>query len=82
MDIAPPLIELAARMRSFGDDQAESPSPMEARIRRTVEASLQQWGRVYANITRWRREAYVKKVEPHLEFLLDEKNAFAEGKEA
>jgi hypothetical protein len=41
MDIAPPLIELAARMRSFSDGQTENPSPMEARIRRTVEASLQ-----------------------------------------
>ncbi|EFX69798.1 hypothetical protein DAPPUDRAFT_113326 [Daphnia pulex] len=82
MDIAPPLIELAARMRSFSDGQTEEPSPMEARIKRTVEASLQQWGRAYANITKLRREAYVKKVEPHLEFLLEEKSAFAEGKEA
>jgi hypothetical protein len=82
MDIAPPLIELAARMRSFSEDQAESPSPMEARIRRTVEASLQQWGRAYANVTRLRREAFIKKVEPYFEFLLDEKSAFAEGKEA
>jgi hypothetical protein len=53
-----------------------------SRIRRTVEASLQQWGRAYANITRLRREAFIKKVEPHFEFLLDEKSAFAEGKEA
>ena len=83
MDIAPPpLIELAARMREFSDEQARSASPIEARIRRTVEASLQQWGWAYANITRLRREAFIKKVEPHFEFLLDEKSAFAEGKEA
>ncbi len=82
MDIAPPLIELAARMREFSDEQAGSASPIEARIRRTVEASLQQWGRAYANITRLRREAFIKKVEPHFDFLLDEKSAFAEGKEA
>jgi hypothetical protein len=41
MDIAPPLIELAARMRSFSIGQTEEPSPMEARIRRTIKASLQ-----------------------------------------
>nr|CAH0110683.1 unnamed protein product [Daphnia galeata] len=55
---------------------------MEARIRRTAEASLQQWGRAYANFTRLRREAFIKKVEPHFKFLLDEQSAFAEGKEA
>ena len=41
MDIAPPLIELAARIRSFSDDQTENPSRIEARIKRMVEASLQ-----------------------------------------
>jgi hypothetical protein len=82
MDIAPPLIELAARVRSFSIGQTEEPSPMEARIRRTIKASLQQWSQAYANITKLRREAYVKKVEPHLEFLLEEKIAFAEGNEA
>ncbi|KAI9556041.1 hypothetical protein GHT06_018608 [Daphnia sinensis] len=71
MDIAPPLIELAARLRSFSDSQTENPTPLEARIKRTVEASLQQWGWSYANITKLRREAYVKKVEPHSEFLLE-----------
>jgi hypothetical protein len=69
-------------MRSFSIGQTEEPSPMEARIRRTIKASLQQWSQAYANITKLRREAYVEKVEPHLEFLLEEKIAFAEGNEA
>lgn len=78
MDIAPPLLELRARLGECGD----SANPMKLRIERTVQASLEQWGRAYYHCTKLRRDSYVKAVEPSIQYLLKEPDALPAGKEA
>lgn len=67
MGIAPPLMNLYARLCTLPDSLA---------VKRSVEAALQQWGWAYFSITEKRRDAIIALIEPESEFLLLETNAF------
>lgn len=73
MDIAPPLVDLYARLCTLPDSLA---------AKRSVEAALQQWGRAYFSITEKRRDSVIALVEPESDFLLRDTNAFDVGREA
>ena len=79
MDVVPPILDLYTRCMSVRSD---SPSPDETRIVRTLEASLQQWGRLYAYVSSVRRESAIDLIDPELVYLLKEKNALPGGKDA
>jgi hypothetical protein len=55
MDIAPPLIDLYARLNSLPDSEL---------LKRPVQAALQQWGRAFHHITKERRSAVIALAEP------------------
>lgn len=76
MDIAPPLVDLYARLHTLPADADGNMA------RRSVQAVLQQWGRAYLHITRRRREAAISITDPEAEYLLKNEEAFAAGKEA
>ncbi|EFX66181.1 hypothetical protein DAPPUDRAFT_116643 [Daphnia pulex] len=73
MDIAPPLIDLYARLNSLPDSES---------LKRPVQAALQQWGRAFFHVTKERRSAAIALAEPGAEYLLRDPDAFESGKEA
>ncbi|KAI9565130.1 hypothetical protein GHT06_008901 [Daphnia sinensis] len=73
MNIAPPLIDLYARLHSLPDRES---------LKRPVQAALQQWGRAFFHITKERRSAVIALAEPGTEYLLRDPDAFESGKEA
>lgn len=77
MDIGPPLIDAYAKLTAVADESAVT-----LRIRRSIQAALQQWGRAFAHISKKRRDAVVNVTDPRVEYLLKDENVFATGKEA
>ncbi|KZR97418.1 Uncharacterized protein APZ42_007730, partial [Daphnia magna] len=77
MDIGPPLIDLYSRVSATTDD-----TPAGVRLRRSLQAALQQWGRAFAHISRKRRESVVSATDPRVSYLLKDESAFTTGKEA
>lgn len=73
MDIAPPLVDLYARLSSLPDSES---------LKRPVQAAIQQWGRAFFYITKERRSAVIALAEPVAEYLLRDPDAFEGGKEA
>ncbi|XP_032798156.2 uncharacterized protein LOC116934813 [Daphnia magna] len=77
MDIGPPFIDAYAKLTAVADESAVT-----LRIRRSIQAALQQWGRAFAHISKKRRDAVVNVTDPRVEYLLKDENVFATGKEA
>lgn len=73
MDIAPTLIDLYARLNSL---------PGSKSLKRSVQATLEQWGWAFFYITKERRSAAIALAEPGAECLLRDPDAFESGKEA
>jgi hypothetical protein len=73
MDIAPPLIDLYARLNSLPDSES---------LKRPMQAALEQWGRAFFYITKERRSAAIALAESGTECLLRDPDAFESGKEA
>ena len=73
MDIAPPLIDLYARLNSLPDSEL---------LKRPVQAALQQWGRAFHHIIKERQSAVIALAEPGSEYLLRDLEAFDSGIEA
>lgn len=51
-------------------------------MQRSVQATLQQWGRVFAHISKKRRDAVVSVTDPRVDYLLKDDSTFTTGKEA
>ena len=77
MDIGLPLIDLYSRLTALTNESVET-----IRMRRSVQAALQQWGRAFAHFSKKRRDAVVSVTDPRVDYLLKDDSTFTTGKEA
>ena len=81
MDSLPPVIDLYTRCLSLVDDANRNDGDA-VRLRRSLQAALQQITRSFAYVSQVRRESAMDLMDPELMYLLKEKDATPQGPEA